>query len=252
MQPRPSPAGFELAGGPVGALLIHGYTGSPSEMRLLADYLNLRELRISAPLLPGHGTVPADLNRVAWNEWTGAVERALAALREQCSAVFVAGLSMGALLTLYLAGHHPDLPGAIVYSPALIVTNRLVRLVPLGKYLISMFPKRASHFTDPMASNRIWSYHQYPTFGADETRKLIREVKRLLPRVVNPLLIVHSWLDRNIRPESAQLVYDRVGSTDKELLMLNNSGHVLTVDSEWEQVAERTYEFIQARLPKPH
>ena len=234
----------------MGVLLIHGYTGSPAEMRLIAEYLNGRGLRISAPLLPGHGTVPADLNRVAWSDWTGSVERALAALREQCSAVFVAGLSMGALLTLYLAGKNPTLPGGIVYSPALIVTNRLVHLVPLGKYLISMFPKRKAHFTDPMARSRIWSYDLYPTFGAHETGKLIREVKRLLPQVVSPLLIVHSWLDRDIRPESARFVYDRVGSKDKELRMLNNSGHALTVDSEWERVAEVTYQFIQARLPK--
>jgi len=59
---------------------------------------------------------------------------------------------------------------------------------------------------------------------------------------------VHSWLDRDIRPESASLVYDRVGSTDKELLMVKNSGHALTVDSEWERVAEQTYQFIQARV----
>jgi len=250
MQPRPSPAGFKLEGGPVGVLMIHGYTGSPAEMRLIADYLNGRGLRISAPLLPGHGTTPADLNQVAWTDWTDSVELALAELREQSATVFVAGLSMGALLALYLAGKHPTLPGAIVYSPALLVTNRLIRLVPLGKYFISMFPKRKAHFTDPSAGGRIWSYDRYPTFGAHETGKLIREVKRLLPQVVSPLLIVHSWLDRDIRPESARLVYDRVRSVDKELLMVGNSGHALTVDSEWERVAEVTYQFIQAHLPK--
>lgn len=234
----------------MGVLMIHGYTGSPAEMRLIADYLNGRGLRISAPLLPGHGTVPADLNRVAWTDWTECVELALAELREQSATVFVAGLSMGALLALYLAGKLPSLPGAIVYSPALKVTNRLIRLVPLGKYIISMFPKKPAHFTDPTASGRIWSYDRYPTFGAHETGKLIREVKRLLPQVVSPLLIVHSWLDRNIRPESARLIYDRVGSKDKELLMLNNSAHALTVDSEWERVAEQTYQFIQARLAR--
>jgi len=230
--------------------MIHGYTGSPAEMRLIADYLNRRGLRISAPLLPGHGTIPADLNRVAWTDWTRSAEQALAELSDQCETVFVAGLSMGALLALYLAGMEPLLPGAIVYSPALKVANRLIRLVPLGKYFISMFPKKQAHFTDPTASGRIWSYDRYPTFGAHETRKLIREVKRLLPQVVSPLLIVHSWLDRSIHPESARMIYDRVGSKDKELLMLNNSAHALTVDSEWERVAERTYQFIQARLAR--
>src|SRR3990172_12692147 len=141
MQPRPSPAVFKLEGGPVGVLMIHGYTGSPAEMRLIAEYLNGRGLRISAPLLPVHGTVPADLNRVAWTDWTRSAEQALAELSDQCKTVFVVGLSMGALLTLYLAGNHPGLPGVVVYSPALIVANRLVQLAPLGKFLIAMFPK---------------------------------------------------------------------------------------------------------------
>jgi carboxylesterase len=61
---------------------------------------------------------------------------------------------------------------------------------------------------------------------------------------------VHSRLDRDIRPESARLVYERVGSKDKEMLMLNNSTHALTVDSEWERVAEKTYQFIQTHLPE--
>jgi len=250
MQLRPSPAGFKLEGGPVGVLMIHGYTGSPAEMRLIAEYLNGRGLRISAPLLPGHGTVPADLNRVAWTDWTRSAEQALAELSDQCKTVFVVGLSLGALLALYLAGNHPGLPGVVGYSPALIVANRLVQLAPLGKFLIAMFPKQKAHFTDPQASRRIWSYDRYPTFGVHETGKLIREVKRLLPRIVSPLLIVHSRLDRRIRPESAQFVYDRVGSADKEVLMVDNSGHVLTVDGEWERVAERTYQFIQARLAR--
>ena len=250
MQPRPSPAGFKLEGGPVGVLMIHGYTGSPAEMRLIGEYLNGRGLRISAPLLPGHGTAPADLNRVAWTDWTTTVEAALTELSAQCETVFVAGLSMGALLSLYLAANHSRLSGAVVYSPALVVANRLARLIPLGKYFVRIFPKGKPNFTDPQASSRIWSYDHYPTLGAHEVGKLIHEVRRMLPSVVCPLLVMHSRLDRRVRIESARIVYEGVGSRDKELLTLENSGHSLTVDSEWERVAERTYQFIQARLPR--
>lgn len=219
-------------------------------MRLIGDYLNERGLTVSAPLLPGHGTVPEDLNRVRWTDWTEAVEAELRKLQGGCEAVFVGGLSLGALLTLYLAAHHPELPGAMVYSPALIVANRLSRLVPLGKYFIRLFPKRPKDSIDPTVRERSWSYRLYPTFGVHESGKLIREVRRVLPRIVSPLLIVHSLLDADIRPQSARLVYDTVGSADKELLMLNYSGHSLTVDREWELVAERTYRFIEARGPR--
>ena len=78
---RPDPTPFFLEGGPSGALLIHGFTGSPPEMRLVGQYLHERGLTVSAPLLPGHGTSADDLNRCRWSDWTGRAQAALAELR---------------------------------------------------------------------------------------------------------------------------------------------------------------------------
>ena len=77
--------------------------------------------------------------------------------------------------------------------------------------------------------------------------KLIGEVERLLPEITCPLLVIYSRGDPTIHPQSAQLVYDRVRSSDKALVTLQSSGHLLTVDSEWEQVAEESYRFVQHR-----
>jgi carboxylesterase len=248
--PNIDPSPFYLDGGPVGVLLIHGFTGSPPEMRLVGDYLHGRGLTVSGPLLPGHGTTLEDLNQTEWTEWTGHVERALAELRARCETVFVGGLSMGALLTLYLAAHHPDLPGAIAYSPATIVADQRTRLAPILKYLMRQVPKgEDDDLHDPEARSRIWSYEGWPAAGVYELHKLTREVKRLLPRVTCPLLVIHSTADGTIHPDSAQYTYDRAGSTDKELVTLHGSGHVLTVDAEWEAVAEKTYQFIQSHQP---
>ena len=70
INPNLDPSEFYLGGGPVGVMLIHGFTGSPPEMRLIADYLNQRGLTVSGPLLPGHGTSIEDLNKRKWQEWT--------------------------------------------------------------------------------------------------------------------------------------------------------------------------------------
>ena len=61
-----------------------------------------------------------------------------------------------------------------------------------------------------------------------------------------PLLVIYSTRDQAIHPNSARQTYERVPSKDKELVTLHNSGHCLTVDSEWQSVAAKTYEFIQA------
>ena len=247
------PSAFWLEGGPVGVLLIHGFTGSPPEMRLVGDYLNHRGLTVSGPLLPGHGTTAEDLNRWQWTDWTAHIEGALGQLQAGCETVFVGGLSMGALLTLYLAAQHPELSGAIVYSPATMVANRLIYLSPILKYLRRQVPKPGegdSDLTDAEAEGRLWSYETHPTFVTHQLLKLSRQVRRLLPQVTCPLLVIHSTLDRTIHPNSAPLTYDRAGSTDKELVTLHNSGHCLTVDSEWESVAEKTYQFIHERAKK--
>jgi len=242
------PSAFLLEGGPVGVLLIHGFTGSPPEMRLVGDYLHQRGYTVSGPLLPGHGTTMDDMNRHKWTEWTECVEDALIDLRTRCETVFVAGLSMGSVLTLYLAAHYPRLSGAILYAPATWVANRLIYLAPVMKYLIRQRPKSDdSDLTDPEADLRLWSYEEYPVFAAHEFLKLTRYVRRALPKIACPLLVIHSTLDTAIHPDSARRTYERAGSADKELVTLHNSGHCITVDSEWESVAEKTYEFIQAR-----
>ncbi|MFM7448188.1 MAG: alpha/beta hydrolase [Leptolyngbyaceae cyanobacterium] len=75
------PSPFLLTGGPVAVLLIHGFTGSPSEMRLLGHYLHERGLTVAAPLLPGHGTREEDLNQKRWTDWVDSVTQAYAVLR---------------------------------------------------------------------------------------------------------------------------------------------------------------------------
>jgi carboxylesterase len=244
--PHLDPSAFFLEGSSVGVLLIHGFTGAPVEMRMVGDYLHQQGYTVAGPLLPGHGTTVEDMNRSKWTDWTDHAEQALADLRAHCETVFVGGLSMGSLLTLFLAAHHPELPGAIIYSPATWVANRLIHLTPVLKYLLPIKPKSGeSDLIDPEAELRLWHYDDDPVFAAHELLKLIRQIRRLLPRVTCPLLVIHSTLDTSIHPTSARRTYERAGSTDKELITLHNSGHCITVDSEWELVARRTYEFIQ-------
>jgi carboxylesterase len=244
MQARADPSPFLLAGGPVAALLIHGFTGSPSEMRLLGDYLNRYGLTISAPLLPGHGTQVQDLNQKQWREWLDYIVLAYTELVSRCELVFVGGESLGALLTLQLASRQSNLTGAILLSPAIKVTSPLRHLVPLLKYVIPKVSKSEDFFVDPMAKERLWAYDYTPTSAAHEVLKLIRKTKRILTRVTCPVLVMHSTNDPEIHPTSARYVYDRISSTEKQILYFHNSGHVLALDMEWQAVAENTCRFI--------
>ena len=162
---------------------------------------------------------------------------------------FLGGFSLGSGIALYLAARGLELPGLIAYSPALKTRDWRARFVPVLKYLAPRFPKEDEFTTDPDARQRNWSYETRPLSAAHQVLKLFAEVRRSLPRVTCPLLIIHSTLDTEIHATSAQLTYDLAGRRDKELVTLNNSGHALVMDSEWKTVAAKTYSFVLGHLP---
>jgi carboxylesterase len=248
--PKPDPSPFFLSGGPVGVLLIHGFTGAPPEMRRIGDYLNKKGLTVSAPLLPGHGTYAADMNRYSWQSWFHHTVKALDDLHSSCGAVFVGGLSMGSLITLQLAQERRFVKGIILFSPAIRLAGKLILLSPVARYFISTMKKARSFYADPSSEHYTWSYDKNPVRASHELLKLIRQVEKILPNVTCPALLIQSTKDPTICPDSGRIIYERIGSKDKEIMVLNNSGHRLTVDAQWEQVAEKTCEFILKRADK--
>jgi carboxylesterase len=236
------PSPFFLPGGPVGVMLVHGFTGAPPEMRLLADYLNAQGYTVSGPLLPGHGTRVEDMNDQKWSRWITHAEGMLADLQSRCTTVFLGGLSLGSMISLYLAAFHPELAGVMAYSPAILISDRRVWLAPLAKHFVRVLPVPSTEndLTNPVADRYLWSYSQVPVPAVHETMKLAGRLIYVLPRVAVPLLVVYSTGDRTIRSDSAQYTFDNAGSADKELVRLQNSGHCITVDTEWEFVAQKT------------
>jgi carboxylesterase len=244
-----NPAPFKLPGGKTGILLIHGFTASPTQVRLLGDYLHQRGLTVSAPLLPGHGTTVSDLSQQRWQNWSQHVNLAFNELTTHCTNIFVAGISLGSLLTLQLATEHSEINGIVLYSPLLKMPGGpLIQLVPAIKYLKPEIRKRPDFATDPHALDQLWDYDSISLFAVHELLRLRKQVQRSLPRITTPALIIYSTLDRLIGRHSAQYTYDHLGVKEKTLIALHNSGHDVTLDSEWETVAAQTYKFIQTRI----
>src|SRR5713101_4272285 len=94
--------------GSAGVLLVHGITGSPSEMKPLVRKLAAQGFSVACPQLAGHCSTLKELKQTRWTDWYKSLERAMERLAEDCDTIFVSGLSMGALLALKLAANHPD------------------------------------------------------------------------------------------------------------------------------------------------
>lgn len=120
-------APFELGEGPA-CLLVHGFTGSPWEMRPLGEALAARGFRAVGIRLPGHGTTPEAMLDVGLREWRAAVDEALERLGGP--GVCVAGLSMGALLALDVAARFPGRVRKLaLLAPAFALQDPLARLM---------------------------------------------------------------------------------------------------------------------------
>jgi carboxylesterase len=234
----------------VGILLIHGFTGSVAETRPMGEYLAARGLAVRCPLLPGHGTSPEDLTRIRGQAWTDSVEAALCDLQGRCDRTFVGGLSLGALLTLWLGAQHPEVAGLIVMAPAVRVKNRLMPLALGLRYLLRynpLGPVGDEDLGDPQAIDRIWCYDKLPLWGAGEVYRLQVRVRRSLSHIHQPVLIYQGCRDAQVPREAAEMVYQGVSSADKTLVWLQDSGHNLLADGERESVWAQSYDWIQAR-----
>jgi len=244
------PSVYSADGGPLGVLLIHGYTGSVAETRPMGEYFAGKGWTVRCPLLSGHGTVPRDLTRIRWRTWANEVQATLQDLQSRCDTVFVGGLSLGALLTLWLGSEEPEIAGLIPMAPAVQLQNRIAPLTLGLRYVLKYSPFGAledADLGDPEALDRIWCYDELPLWGAAEVYLLQRQVRKTLSMIRQPILIYQGRRDAQLRPQAAQMVYDGVSSTDKTLLWLEHSGHNLLADGERKAVWAKTYEWMMKR-----
>ena len=235
---------FSLPGGRVGALLIHGFTGSPQGLRGLGEHLSDAGVAVEAPRLPGHGTTWQDLGVRRHEEWVEAVEDAYDRLTDRCDEVFVVGLSFGAALAVDLAARHPVGMSGIVLLATYINTKDPRRfLAPAIRFVVQSLPGVGNDIADPEMREIV--YDRVPTKAAYSMLQFIRKARRELPSVRCPALIIHSRHDHTAHPDNARLVHAELGSEIKEVVWLERSYHVITVDLEREQVYSKTLDFIK-------
>jgi carboxylesterase len=161
--------------------------------------------------------------------------------------VFVVGFSLGALVALHLAAQR-EMAGLVALSPAVLVRDWRIHLVPLLRHVIKTMPKdpdpQHSDLTDKEALKGFWSYDVHPVSAAYQLYLLQKVVRPELGRIRTPTLIIYATRDMSIHPQSGPTLYNEIGSPDKEQLVLHNSGHGIVLDAEREVVFEKMYTWI--------
>ncbi len=238
----------------IGVLLVHGFTGTPKEMRWMGEYLNREHgFACLGIRLAGHATRPEEMIRSSHADWLLSVEEGYRLLSGAAERIVLAGLSMGGVLSLTMAAQLPVAGVIAMATPyglppdwRLDYTEWLSKLQP---YLPKSSEPPGTGWFDKQAWQEHISYPQNPLRSIGELKKLLEVMRAALPNVMAPTLLIYSKDDIYLplgSENSLHYIYDHLGSSRKEKLLISGSGHVLTRDAQRETVFNAAAQFIHS------
>lgn len=231
-------------GGPLGALCVHGFTGSPDSMRPVAHAFADAGFTVELPRLPGHGTTVEDMATTGWAEWTGAVVDAYERLAARTERVVVAGLSMGGALSLWLATQQPSLAGVVAINPATQPQDPEVAEMVQGMLDegTEFLPGIGSDIAKPGVVEV--AYDRVPLASLLSLSAAMGELTTRYGDCRQPLLLLNSPDDHVVPVEQAEHLAATWGGP-VERVTLARSYHVATHDHDAELIRERAVEFAR-------
>jgi len=264
---------FFFKGGAKGVLLIHGITGTPSEMHYLGRALKKAGHTVLCNTLPRHCGTLAELKKVTWQEVAESCTQDLRTLKKECSQVFVAGLSMGALMGIHLAYEFPsDISGIIALAPTLFydgwalpkarVFLNIVWSVPFLRNRIDVRESWPYGLKNEYLRENIEAFYKNAKANRFDNKILLfgspflpiaclyqhhlfaKVARREIPRVKTPILIFHAKEDDMVSLRSSRYILKNIASRVKSLIILEDSYHMITMDNEKNRVAEETIKFL--------
>lgn len=240
-----------VAVGQVGVLVLHGFTGNPSTMRSLADEIVRQGFSLELPRLPGHGTVIDDMLATRFADWSGEAEAAYRGLAARCESVVVVGLSMGGMLTCWLAARHPEIVGIVCINP--MVSPQEPMMVEMVRQMVAagetIAPGVGSDIADPEGHES--AYLGTPLEPALSLFEAIEELQAVLSSITCPLLLVTSRNDHVVPPSNSDHLAASVSGPVRRMF-LDRSYHVATLDYDKDEVAAETVAFIKALTAPGH
>lgn len=235
----------------VGILLVHGFLSSPAELAGFGEEMRMRGHNVLGVRLAGHGTSPFDLQERSWQEWLGSVRRGYRILATITEQIVVMGFSAGGALSLLLAAEKPDkLAGVAAISTPLSVKDKNITYVPMVNFLNKLTDhipgvESVRPFYENTSQHPETNYHSIPMTALQEFRGLMAALKKELPEITIPALVLQSNNDPVVTPESGHDIFTNLSSTDKSLNIIESDRHNLI----YENIGE-TWTFLEQFIPK--
>jgi esterase/lipase len=214
-----------------GVLLIHGMMAAPEEVRPWAIFMREKGLTVYAPRLSGHGTSSRDLSVRNYHDWLDSVDRGHAILKTCCKKILVAGFSTGAGLALQsviLKPHDFEAVIAIsaplrfksfssMFAETLNGFNNFCNIVGMGS--------QAFEFMKNDADNPHINYLRCPVSSFVQVKRLMKKVRKSLPDIFIPALVIQAKNDPKVAPESGPEIFKLLGTDKKHFSWIDYDRH---------------------------
>jgi carboxylesterase len=182
----PKHSGFLLKSGTPAAVLVHGFPGTPNEIRSVAEALHENGWTVQGLLLPGFGPQLDTLGQMKYEDWLEQVVRAVDELRREHFPVLLVGFSMGGALAVKAAAlSRPD--GVVLLAPFLWLDSLWQRLLlPVVPRILPAHirPFRGINFSNPYARSSIKTVISQVDIENHNTRKALRQLRFPLSAVL--------------------------------------------------------------------
>lgn len=256
--PKVSKAGFHLKNQGPKIILFHGLTGTPYDLRPLANFLHKKHFDVQVPLLLGHGTRVENLRQVKAESWLRQAQKVVEAsiLADENQPIFLGGLSMGALLAINTAQNFKQIKALVCLAPCLRLdfsAELTISLANLG--LVSnqaLIPKLSggSDILDLKAKKKCPSYPYMSVFGMQQMDILRMQALKNISQIKCPVFLAFGALDQAIDAEGSKALFIKNSACEIVAKTYNQSKHVLTLDFDRDYLFADISDFLLEQIKK--
>ncbi|TDL78851.1 alpha/beta hydrolase [Peribacillus frigoritolerans] len=241
---RVLPKPFIFEGGDRAVLLLHGFTGNTADVRMLGRYLNERGYTCHAPQYKGHGVPPEELVHTGPEDWWKDVLEGYNLLKERGhESIAVAGLSLGGVFSVKL-GYTVPVKGIVPMCAPMYIKNEEVMYKGILEYARNF--KKFEGKSEAEIEEEMKRFEKTPMNTLRALQELIADVRNNVDMVYSPAFVAQARHDHMINTDSANIIYNEVESDNKHLKWYEESGHVITLDKERDQLHADVYEFLES------
>jgi carboxylesterase len=238
-----APKPFFFEGGKRAVLMLHGFTGSSADVRMMGRFLQKKGYTCHAPQYKGHAVPPEELVHTGPDDWWEDVIGGYNHLKEKgYDEIAVVGLSLGGVFSLKLATEQP-VKGVVPMCAPMYIKSEEVMYKGVCEYAEEY--KKREQKSPEQIEQEMEEFKKTPMNTLKALQELLQSVRNSVDLVYAPTFVVQARHDEMINTDSANIIYNEVESEKKDLKWYENSTHVITLDKEKEQLHEDVYAFLE-------